>query len=84
VVSFATIWFDDVTRTGAFEPVGTVPAFRRLGLGAALLSDGLLKLQKYGATLATVGSYSEAAGALYDSAGFTEYDLSEPWLKELS
>jgi hypothetical protein len=35
-----------------------------------------------GATLCTVGSYSEAAGALYASLGFTEYDLSEPWVKK--
>ena len=82
VAAFTTIWFDDVTRTGSFEPVGTGPAHQRMGLGKALMLEGLHRLKKIGATLAMVGSYSEAAGALYASAGFTEYDLSEPWKKE--
>ncbi len=81
VAAFATIWFDDVVRTGAFEPVGTVPAYQRRGLGKALMAAGLHRLKKMGATLATVGSYSEAAGALYASAGFGEYDLSDPWTR---
>lgn len=81
VAAFTTIWFDDVTRTGSFEPVGTVPAHQRKGLGKAVMLAGLHRLKKIGATLATVGSYSEAAGGLYASAGFTEYDLSEPWTK---
>jgi GNAT superfamily N-acetyltransferase len=81
VAAFTTIWFDDVTRTAAFEPVGTVPAYQRRGLGKALMLEGLHRLKKIGANLAVVGSYSEAAGALYASAGFTEYDISEPWTK---
>ena len=36
-----------------------------------------------GATLAYVGSYTPPAHALYASVGFTEYDLYEPWAKEL-
>jgi GNAT superfamily N-acetyltransferase len=80
--AFCTLWFDDVTRTAAFEPVGTHPAHQRKGLGKALMAEGLRRVRDLGATLCTVGSYSEAAGALYASLGFTEYDLSEPWVKE--
>jgi GNAT superfamily N-acetyltransferase len=79
--SFCTIWFDDVTRTGAFEPVGTAPAHQRRGLGKALMAEGLRRLEKLGATLASVGGYSPEANALYASAGFTTYDLAEPWQK---
>ena len=79
--AFCTVWFDDVTRTGVFEPVGTAPAHQRRGLGKAVMSEGLRRLQRLGATLATVGSYSAEAGALYASMGFTEYDLSERWIK---
>ena len=80
LAAFCTVWFDDVTRTAAFEPVGAHPAHRRKGLGKALLAEGLRRVERLGATLATVGSYSETAGALYASVGFIEYDLSEPWV----
>jgi mycothiol synthase len=81
--SFCTVWFDDVTRTGAFEPVGTAPVHQRRGLGKAVMCEGLRRLKQMGATMAYVGSYSPEAHALYASVGFTEYDLSEPWEKKL-
>ena len=82
IASFCTIWYDDVTRTAYFEPVGTVPEHQRRGLGKAVMIEGLRRLKWLGCDLAFVGSYSEGAGALYASAGFIEYDLSEPWEKE--
>ena len=81
--AFATVWFDDVTRTGAFEPVGTAPEHQRKGLGKAIMTEGLRRLQHLGATLAYVGSFNTAAHALYASVGFTRYDLSERWIKRL-
>lgn len=77
--AFCTIWFDDVNRMGVFEPVGTAPAHQRRGLGKAVMAEGLRRLKRLGATLATVGSFSDAAGALYDAMGFTDYDLLERW-----
>lgn len=82
VASFCTVWFDDVTRTGAFEPVGTARKYHRRGLGKAVMTEGLRRLKRLGATLACVGSYTPEAHALYASVGFTEYDISEPWVKE--
>ncbi len=85
--AFCTVWFDDVTRTGAFEPVGVAPVHRRRGLGRALMCEGLRRLERLGATvgctsaLAIVCSESPAAYALYTSVGFTEVDLVEPWVK---
>lgn len=81
MAAFCTVWFDDVTRAAAFEPVGTHPDHRRRGLGRALMAEGLRRVRRLGATLCAVGSYSAPAGALYASLGFTEYDLSEPWVK---
>jgi mycothiol synthase len=83
IAAFTTVWFDDVTRTGVFEPVGTVPAYQRKGLGKAVMYEGLRLLKARGADLALVSSYSEAAGALYASVGFTEYELLEPWIKTI-
>lgn len=82
LAAFCTLWFDDVTRTAAFEPVGTHPAHQRRGLGKAIMAEGLRRVRDLGATLCTVGSYDEAAGALYASMGFLDFDLSEPWVKE--
>lgn len=82
VASFCTIWFDDVTRTAYFEPVATVPVHQRRGLGKAVICEGLRRLKRMGAVMAFVGGYTPAANALYSSAGFTEYALSEPWQKK--
>jgi hypothetical protein len=46
------------------------------------MSEGLRRAQALGATLASVSSYSDGAHALYNSMGFTEFDLLEPWIKE--
>jgi mycothiol synthase len=82
LAAFCTVWFDDVTRTAVFEPVGTHPEHQKRGLGKAVMSEGLRRAQRLGATLATVSSYSEGAHALYHSMGFTRFDLLEPWIRE--
>ena len=82
LAAFCTVWFDDVTRTAVFEPVGTHPNHQKRGLGKAVMSEGLRRAERLGATLATVSSYGKAAHALYNSMGFTEFDLLEPWIKE--
>ncbi len=79
VASFCTIWFDDVTRSAYFEPVATVPAHQRCGLGKAVMCEGLRRLKRMGGTKAFVGSYSPEAHALYASVGFIEYELLELW-----
>lgn len=81
IAAFCTVWFDDVSRIGIFEPVATVPAHQRRGLGKAVMSEGMRRLKKMGATKAFVGSYSVEAGKLYASMGFTAYELNEPWVK---
>jgi GNAT superfamily N-acetyltransferase len=82
LAAFCTVWVDNVTHTAVFEPVGTHPEHQKRGLGKAVMSEGLRRAQKLGATLASVSSYSPGAHALYESMGFTEYDLLEPWIKE--
>ncbi len=56
VAAFTTTWYDDVTRCGYFEPVGTVPEHQRCGLARSLLSEGMRRLKQLGATQAmTIG-----------------------------
>jgi len=82
LAAFCTVWFDDVNRTAVFEPVGTHPNHQKRGLGKAVMTEGLRRVERLGATLATVSSYGQGAHALYESIGFTEFDLLEPWIKE--
>ena len=79
IAAFCTIWFDDVTRTAYFEPVATVPAHQRRGLGRALMLTGLRRLGQMGCQVAFVGGYSQMARALYCSVMGPDYDISEPW-----
>jgi mycothiol synthase len=81
--AFCIAWFDEENRIGVFEPVGTHPAHRRRGLGKAVMSEGLRRLQALGATVAYVGvGTGVAANRLYESVGFMDYDVECCWQKE--
>ncbi len=81
LAAFCTVWYDDVTRTGYFEPVGTSPNHQRKGLGRAVMTEGLHRLKRMGAIYATVAGYSEAAVGLYSSVMSPDYMLCERWHK---
>jgi ribosomal protein S18 acetylase RimI-like enzyme len=57
---------------GQIEPLGVHVDFRKLGLGRAILAEGLRRLQLYGADRIYVETdgYRNAALELYESAGF--------------
>lgn len=67
VAGFCTVWYDDVTCTGFFEPVGVVPEHQRRGLGKALLVEGMHRVKQLGGTLVTVAGASPEANSLYHS-----------------
>jgi mycothiol synthase len=81
IAAFTTLWYDDVTRDGYFEPVGVMPEHERRGLGKAVMMEAMRRIHAMGATLVTVGGYSEAANALYSSVLSPETVLIEPWNK---
>ena len=81
VAAFTTILYDDVTRCGYFEPVGTKPEHQRRGLARALLSEGMRRLKEMGATRAIVGGEAPRANALYQSVFGPIHDISQPWEK---
>lgn len=81
----AIMWLDEVNRTAEFEPVGTHPAHRRLGLGRAILLHGMALARDAGAehmTVACLGApgYPNARG-LYDSVGFRMFTRDAPLIK---
>jgi GNAT superfamily N-acetyltransferase len=83
VAAFTTLWYDDVTRSGYFEPVGTVPEHQRRGLARALLQEGMRRIRRLGAVQVTVGGVSEAAKKLYASVMPDMAERYLPWVKEL-
>jgi mycothiol synthase len=81
IAAFCTVWFDDVTRSAIFEPVATVPRHQRRGLGKSVMTEGLRRLQRLGATLVFVSGYSPAANALYQSVIGPDHELYESWVR---
>jgi len=80
--AFCTVWFDEHTRTGVFEPVGTDPDHQRRGLARAVMTEGLRRLKQLGAQFAYVGSWGEATHRLYgDTMGFKNFVILEAWEK---
>ncbi|HWC78440.1 MAG TPA: GNAT family N-acetyltransferase [Pseudonocardiaceae bacterium] len=81
----AIMWLDEVNRTVEFEPVGTHPGFRRLGLGRAMLLHGMRLARAAGAAHATVACFGAPGRAqargLYYSVGFRELSRDAPLLK---
>ncbi|MGW8252103.1 MAG: GNAT family N-acetyltransferase [Anaerolineales bacterium] len=72
VASFCNGWLDFSNRVGLFEPVGTHPAYQRLGLGKAVLAEGMRRMMAYGMreVIVSAGHDNPAAQRLYQSAGF--------------
>jgi predicted N-acetyltransferase YhbS len=72
VAATAVTWEDERSRLGLFEPVATRSAFRRLGLGRAVMLAGLRALRSAGMSTALVEHTADNVGAerLYGSLGF--------------
>jgi mycothiol synthase len=81
VAAFCTVWLDRESGLAEFEPVGTVPRYRKRGLGAALLADASNRLRALGCRTETVFSWTESVGAnrLYAGAGLEELDKLYAW-----
>ena len=84
VVAFCTVWYDDVTRSGYYEPVGTMPEHQRRGICSALLREGMRRLKERGATQASVGGgglSNPPAEGVYARAFAEDRDSYVAWIK---
>jgi GNAT superfamily N-acetyltransferase len=84
--AFCVIWFDNLNRTGSFEPVGTHRDFHRRGFGRAIMLYGMQKMAAAGMQYATVGHFgdNEAARGLYQSLGFKPWHLQDGFTKPIT
>ncbi len=80
--AFALLWFDEANRLGVFEPLGVAATYQRLGLGRAIMAEGLRRLAALGARNACVetGLDNHAARRLYEANGFTVLDRDYAWM----
>jgi GNAT superfamily N-acetyltransferase len=79
------MWLDEANKTAEFEPVGTHPGYRRLGLARAMLLHGMQLARAAGATHMTVPclgapAHPRARGLFY-SVGFRELMRDAPLIK---
>ncbi|MFF7198774.1 MULTISPECIES: GNAT family N-acetyltransferase [unclassified Streptomyces] len=85
MASSTIMWFDEANATVEFEPVGTHPDYRRLGLARAMLLHGMRRARAAGATHATVACLGApgypAARALYYGVGFREFSRDAPLIR---
>ena len=77
--SFCGMWMDYDNRVCYVEPVATDPDYRRMGLGTAVVLEGVRRCGAEGATTACVGSDQ----AFYKSMGFEVTCSQTPWRKRL-
>jgi ribosomal protein S18 acetylase RimI-like enzyme len=79
------MWLDEANKSVEFEPVGTHPDYRRLGLARAMMLHGLHLARAAGAVHATVvclgaPGHPNARG-LYYGLGFRELSRDVPLIK---
>lgn len=75
--SFAGLWYEPVNRFGYVEPVATDPDYRRMGLGAAAVLEGIRRCGEEGATVAYVGTDKP----FYLAIGFRKLYVSNCWYR---
>ncbi|WP_150253475.1 GNAT family N-acetyltransferase [Nocardiopsis deserti] len=85
MASSTIMWLDEANRTVEFEPVGTHPHYRRLGLGRAMLLHGMRLARAAGAAHATVAclgapGHPQARG-LYYGVGFRMLTRDAPLIR---
>ena len=74
VAGYSLYWHDPVTGVGLVEPVRVEDEHAGRGIGYAMISAGLDRLARAGATTLKIGWESERAGELYTRLGFASKD----------
>ena len=78
-VAFCLVWYDARNRLASLEPVGTHPDYQRLGLGRAVVLEGIRRVATLGAERVQVGSGQR----FYQALGFRRIHRSFRWTKQL-
>ncbi len=76
-VSFCGIWYVPANRLTYVEPVATDPDYYRMGLGKAVVLEGIRRTVPLGSEVAWVGSGQR----FYEAIGFTKSYRNDAWVK---
>jgi ribosomal protein S18 acetylase RimI-like enzyme len=76
--AYCGMWYDTKAGYAVIEPVATDPDYRRMGLGRAVVLEGIRRVGLLGAKLAFVGSSQQ----FYYSIGLRPYAVSTLWSKK--
>jgi len=79
IAAFATMWYDEQNRIGMLEPVGTIPEYRRMGLGGASIRQLVTQAQQEGVRKVYVGSGQD----FYRRLGFQARETYGVWEKSI-
>ena len=82
--AYVVIWFDPVSHSALFEPVGCHSDFTRRGLTKALMFAGMAQMKEAGMETAIVGYEvtNEAAFKLYCAVGFETFFKTVDYILE--
>ncbi len=78
-ISFCGMWYEASNKIAYVEPVATDPDYRRMGLGKAVVLEGIRRCGELGATDAYVGS----GQTFYITMGFRKIFTCCLWTKHL-
>jgi predicted N-acetyltransferase YhbS len=85
IASFCTFRVDPNSKIISLEPMGTNPEYRKLGLGKALISEGIRRSMKFNPPFFYIDGAADtpAANRLYDVTGFTDKYGIYSWTKDV-
>lgn len=73
--AYCGMWYDPKAGYAVIEPVATDPKYRRMGLGKAVVLEGIRRVGKLGAKTALVGSSQQ----FYYNIGLRPFSTSTIW-----
>jgi ribosomal protein S18 acetylase RimI-like enzyme len=76
--AYCGMWYDSEAGYAVIEPVATDPEYRKMGLGKAVVLEGIRRAGELGAKTALVGSSQQ----FYYSIGLRPYRTSTIWRKK--
>lgn len=76
--AYCGMWYDQDSEYGIVEPLATIPKYRKMGLGRAVVYEGIKRCRDLGAKSVFVGSSQQ----FYYSIGFIPYGNGTYWTKK--